>query len=400
MLDLTNVRQNFPALDTDWALFDNAGGSAPCRAVIERVSEHMSRRPVQLGASYDLSREASAAVEEGRRAMATFGNTSPENVIVGPSTTVMVRRLARGLRAILKEGDEVVVTNLDHEANVGPWRELEEQGIVLREWRMRPETCSLEPEDLDQLLNERTRLVCFAHVSNLFGVVHDVPAICRKVREAGALSVVDGVAYAPHRRVDVEAFGADFYLFSAYKAFGPHQSVLYAKRELLESVAPSYHFFLDPMAGYEPAGLTYELASALPGMVEYLLSLNGPDEVSAEKGLEQAFTSIEQHETELVAPLLAFLDSHPRVQLWGSAKADPKRRVPTISFNVEGRASGEIPPLLDERRLAVRFGHFYAYRPVRALGLDLEQGVVRVSMVHYNTPDEVGRLIQALEEIL
>jgi selenocysteine lyase/cysteine desulfurase len=261
---------------------------------------------------------------------------------------------------------------------------------------------TLEPADLEPLLNERTRLVAFTHCANVVGTVHDVPAIAKLIRQAGALSCVDGVAFAPHRRVDVEALGVDLYFASFYKIYGPHIAALYGRRDVLRAARGQSHFFVDDEhvpVKFEPGNVSYEAAAALVGISEYLAALaahHGP----ASSGSPEAFDLMAAHEAELARPLLSFLEQHPRVRLIGSPATDPARRVATIAFVVEGRRSSEIPPLLDERKLAVRYGHFYAYRPIRDLGLLERDGVVRVSLVHYNAPAEVERLITGLEEIL
>ena len=401
MLDADRVRACFPALDTDWAFFDNAGGSAPARHVIERVAEHMRRLPFQLGASYPHSAAAREAVEAGRAAAGRLVHAPAGEIVFGASSTVLVQRLARALAPLWRPGDEVVVTNVDHEANIGPWRGLEERGIVVREWRFDPGSLALELGDLDGLLSERTRLVAFTHGSNVIGTVHDVRAIAERVRAAGALSCVDGVAVAPHRRIDVASLGTDFYFLSLYKVYGPHLAVLHGRRELLEAAHGQYLFFHGEDAvpvKLEPGNPCYELAAATPGIVEYLEELDRAH--GGAGGLDGAFARIAVHEAELAAPLLAFLDGHPRARIVGLGAADPTRRVPTISFTVEGLSSSAVIAELDARRLAARFGHFYAYRLVRDLGLPTGEGVVRVSLVHYNTPDEVARLVAALTEIL
>lgn len=410
MLDLDFVRTQFPALQTRWALMDNAGGSVPCRQVIERVREHMERLPVQLGASYGLSVEARDAVEAGRCAAATLVGADPDEIVLGASSTVLAGQLATVLRASWEEGDEVVVTNLDHETNIGPWRKLEHTGIVVREWRFRPDTMTLHVEDLGPLLSERTRLVALTHCSNVVGTIVDVAAIAARVRAAGALTCVDGVAFAPHRHIDVQALGVDFYLASLYKVYGPHLSLMFGRRDLLRAAKSPNHFFVSEDAvptKLEPGNVNYELAASLVGILDYMRALGAhhgighePHGIGDELDLGACFARIAQHEEALVRPLLAFLDEHPRVRLVGSASADGAARVPTVSFTVDGRRASEIPPLLDERALAVRFGHFYAYRLIRDLELLEQDGVVRVSLAHYNAPEEVARLIEALDELL
>ena len=404
MLDLDRVRAQFPGLATDWTLFDNAGGSVPCRQVIDRVQDYMTHRCVQLGGSYALSAEATEAVEDGRRAVASLINADPGEVVLGSSSTMLARTIAQALRPLFEPGDEVIVTNLDHETNVSGWRTLADHGVEIKEWALRPDTLTLELEDLEPLLTNRTRLVAFTHCSNIVGTIHDAAAIVRRVHEAGAWTCVDGVAYGPHRRIDVKALDTDFYFASLYKIYGPHVSFLYGKRErLLEARSQNHLFFTeeDVPDKLEPGAPNHELSASLPGIVDYLTTL---DDMDADRPLgarlDRAFERIAETETELVTPFLAFLDKHPKVRLIGSANPDPAHRAPTVAFTVEGRKASEIPPLLDERKLAVRWGHFYAYRLVRTLGLLEADGVVRASMVHYNTPDEVQRLIEALAEAI
>jgi cysteine desulfurase family protein (TIGR01976 family) len=397
MLDLDHVRSQFPALETPWVLMDNAGGSVPCRQVVDRLHGFLTRHPVQLGASYALSMDASAAVAEGRAAAAALLGATPEEIIFGASSTALVNQLAAALRPGWEEGDEVIVTNVDHETNVGAWRRLEATGIVIREWQVRPGTCELHPDDLAGLLSERTRLVAFTHCSNIVGSITDVRACAALARAAGALTCVDAVAYAPHRRVNVRSLGVDFYFASLYKVYGPHVGIMFGRREVLLETGSINHFFVgedELPRKFEPGGVNYELVASLPGITEYLGTLSGAGT------LDDAFEQVAAHEEALVAPLLQFLAAHPDATIVGDPSPSSERRVPTVSFTVEGRAASEIPPLLDERGIAVRFGHFYAYRLIRDLGLMERGGVVRVSLVHYNTPDEVARLVEGLAEVL
>ena len=396
MLNIDQVRSEFPALSNneDWALFDNAGSSVPLGTVVDAAADYMRRYQVQLGASYEISARASEMVKAGHDALAAYVNAEPGEVVLGPSTTVNMHHLARALRPLWKEGDEVVVTNLDHETNVAPWRGLEATGIVIREWKFRPETMALEIEDLEPLLNERTRLVAFTHCSNIVGGIHDVAAISRRIHKAGALSCVDGVAFAPHRQIDVKAWDVDFYGLSLYKTYGPHLGLLYGKRDLLLQGHSQYHFFIgedEVPYKYEPGNVNHELAASLPEIPAYFERLGG---------LEKAFAEIRTHEENLARPLIDYLGSRSDVRLMGPATADGDVRVPTIAFVVEGRKSSEIPPLLDAEKLAVRWGHFYAYRPIRDLGLLEQDGVVRVSAVHYNRVEEMERLVAALDRVL
>jgi selenocysteine lyase/cysteine desulfurase len=215
---------------------------------------------------------------------------------------------------------------------------------------------------------------------------------------------VDGVAFGPHRRIDVKALDTDFYFASLYKIYGPHVSFLYGKRERLLALAGQNHLFFgeqDLPDKLEPGAPNHELSASLPGIIEYLTGLDdGDSDRPLTARLDRAFERIAEAEEALCAPLLEFLDTHPSVRLIGSADPTCAERAPTISFTVEGRKASEIIPPLDERKLALRWGHFYAYRLVRELGLLESDGVVRASMVHYNTPEEVGRLIEALDEVI
>ncbi len=404
---LDHVRAQFPALDSPWALFDNAGGSVPLGTVADRVAEYLRGHAVQLGASYELSQRATAQVAEGHRAAERLVNAEPGEVVLGASTTANLRLLARALRPWFGPGDEVVVTDLDHESNIGPWRALESEGVTVREWRFRRESGDLHAEDLDALLGPRTRLVCFTHCANVVGTLHDAAGLVRRIHAAGALACVDGVAFAPHRLVDVKALGADFYAVSLYKTFGPHLGLLYGRRELLERAASQNHFFVGPgeLPGkFEPGGVPHELAASLPAIPEYLLGLEaklheggtGPEP----ERLARAFGAIAAHEAALAAPLLAFLAGRAGVRVVGEPTADPQRRVPTVAFTLDGRDAADIPAALDAAGVAIRYGHFYAHRAIEAMGLLPRHGVVRVSMAHYNTPAEVGRLIEALDRVL
>ena len=400
MLNLDYVRTQFPGLQTDWTLFDNAGGSVPLGRVIDRVQDYMRNCMVQLGASYELSVEATRRVEKGHRAVEQLFGAQKGDVVIGSSTTVLTRLAASALRPMWQAGDEVIVTDLDHEANIGPWRNLEETGIVVREWQCDPDTYALRLEDLEPLLNKRTRLVAFSQCSNLVGELQDVKAIVDRIHEAGAMACVDGVASAPHRQVDVASLGADLYVASLYKVYGPHLSAMYVGKDLLTRMKPQNHFFIGDDEGtykLEPGNVNHELTAALPGVVDYLQELDSSHGGSGT--IAGAFARITDHECELVAPLLTFLADHPRVRLLGRPTAD-QHRAPTVSFVPLEQHASDIPTQLDAQKIAIRWGHFYAHRFCSRFGLHENGGVVRVSMVHYNTPQEVSRLMEALSAVL
>lgn len=406
-LDLDYVRQHFPALSGDWAFFDNAGGSQVLRSVAERITEFLYTSNVQLGASYGVSQSASARVQAGTAAMATLVNAAaPEEIVLGSSTSSLLRILAHCFGQTLQPGDEVIVTNCDHEANITPWRELARQGVVVKTWYTNPNTFALDLADLDALLTPKTRLVAVTHTSNILGTINPIRQIADRVHASGALICVDGVAYAPHRRVDVQALDVDFYTFSLYKVYGPHLALLYGKREHLLAL-PSYnHDFIkatDIPYKFQPGGSSHELGYSLTAIPEYLHQLaqhHGGDAPDTSAQLDQAFDLIQAHEAALSDRLLAFLHSQPHVRVIGRPDAAPEHRVPTIAFVIEGTSSAQIPPKLDPHHIGIRYGHFYAKRLIEDLDLTGHDGVVRVSMVHYNTLAECDRLIEVLKAIL
>ena len=405
-LDTAFARAHFPALAGHWALFENAGGTLAAAQVLDRIRSYMAEYQVQPGAAYPASDRAAEMIAESHRAMAAMINAQPEEVMIGPSTSMNVFLLAQALRPGLREGDEIVVTNLDHEANVGAWRKLAASGIAVREWRFDQESFALEPEGLAALLNERTRLVCFGHCSNITGGFTDVPALARMIHNAGALACVDGVAYAPHRAIDVKAWDVDFYLCSTYKLYGPHLALLYGKRAHFERAAPLNHVFLDDELPLKlnPGGPNHELSAGLAGMTAYLDALHalheGESNLPLHGRLAAVFERIAAHEEALVAPLLDYLAAKPGVRLIGNPSADRRERAPTVAFAVEGRDAGEIARAVAAHEVAIGAGDFYAARCIEALGLADRGGVVRASMVHYNTADEVQRLIRALDEAI
>ena len=402
-LDVDFCRAQFPALRDDLALFDNAGGSVTAEDVIAAVTNYMRTKMVQLGASYALSQDAQAGVDAGRRSIERLLGADEGEVALGSSSTVLVKHLARAVGATLQRGDEIVVTNLDHETNVGAWRELEQAGATIREWRFDPATHALELADLEPLLSERTRVVAFTHCANVVGGIHDVPAICERVREAGAWSVVDGVAFAPHRRVDVKALGADFYFASAYKVYGPHIAALYGRTELLRQVKNQNHVFVgenDVPYKLEPGNAVHELAAGLAGIERYLQRVAEHHSAAPQDALGTTFELFADHEERTIAPLVQFLVEHPRTTLLGPQSADRSERVATIAFTVEGLSSPAVVAALDPQGLALRHGDFYAWRAIRDLGLSEQGGIVRASAVHYTSAAEVERLIAALDRLL
>ena len=406
-LDLDFVRRHFPGLDSPWAFFDNAGGSHVLASVAQHIQDFLLSTPVQHGASYAVSQAGMARVRQATEAMASLiGAAHPEEVVMGPSTTAQFRWLSLALGRTLAPGDEIIVSRTDHDANVSPWLDLARQGVVIRFWSCDPDTYRLDLDTLDRLLSPRTRLVAVTHCSNVLGTLNPIAEIARRVHAAGALICVDGVAYAPHRRVDVQALDVDFYCFSTYKVYGPHYAVLYGKRaHLLRLPGVNHRFISDDDLPYkfQPGNVNFELAYGMLGLSTYLEAIaqhHGQPAQDLVEAATSAFGLFAAHEAALAERLLAFLRQRRGVRIIGEPVADPARRVPTISFVVEGRNSREIVSAIDPYQIAVRYGDFYAKFLIEDLGLVPQEGVIRVSMVHYNTLAEVDRLIAVLDTLL
>ncbi len=391
MLDLDVVRAQFPALASGYVFLDNAGGSQTLGRVADRVRDYLLTSNVQLGASYAVSEQSTARVAEAARATADYVGAKEGEIVLGASTTQLLHNLARAMEAQLAPGDEVIVSTADHEANVGPWKRLAARGVVVKRWPLDRDTLRLEERGLAPLLTQRTRLVAFTHASNLLGSIHDVAALTRFVHAHGAKVCVDGVAYAPHRRVEVGAWDVDYYVFSFYKVYGPHMAVLYGKRGLLEELAGINHDFIDAVPyKLQPGNACFELSHGLGGIYEYIASLGGP---------ARAFAEIAEHEERLSARLLAWLAGVPGARVHGERTADRTRRVPTISFTVDGLAPEAIVRRVDPHGVGIRHGDFYAKGLPGELGVSAA-GVVRVSAVHYNTEAELDRAIVALDKAI
>ncbi len=403
--DTAFVQENFPALGMGQVFLDNAGGSQVARQVADRLSNYLFTANVQLGASYGASVKAGAMVQEGRQALATLFNAArAEEVVMGATTTQLFDQLARALVQTWAPGDEVIVTNFDHEANIGPWKKLADKGIVIREWKMRPGADRPHLEDLKALMTERTRLVAVTHASNIYGTINDVRAIADVVHAGGALICVDGVAYAPHRAIDVQALGADFYAFSVYKVYGVHFAALYGRHDLLLAAGNINHSFFSPdkvPQKLEPGNANYEAAYSCLGVIDYLETLAQAHGVNTKgrAAVEAAFGLIAAHEEVLSRRLLDYLTARADVTIIGDPSPDAARRVPTISFVIAGQSSEAVVRAVDPTGIGIRFGDFYSRGLVQDLDLPNPDGVIRVSAVHYNTIAEIDRLIARLEQI-
>lgn len=403
-LDLPRIRSEFPALASGTVFLDNAGGSQVLGRVADRIRHYLLHDNVQLGASYRASQEAGERVLGARRAVAALVNAAHDDeIVMGPSTTALIATLVEAVRPGLRPGDEVVVTETDHEANIGAWERLAQVGVVVRVWPVDVASMSLRLADLAPLLGPRTRWVAMTHASNVLGTVNPVAEVARRVHAVGARLCVDAVAYAPHRLVDVQACGADAVVFSFYKVFGPHYAVLWVPRDLLLSLPSLNHYFIgEEVMPYklQRGNVNYELSYGCAGIVDYLkdvgtaLGAVGDDRAR----MQLAFDAFARHEDALAEQVLAWLRGRRGVRIIGLPSLTAGERVPTLSFVVEGRQSEDIVRVVDGHGIGIRFGDFYARRLIEALGLQPYGGVVRVSIAHYNTAEEIDRLLAALTQ--
>lgn len=405
-LNIASWRSEFPALTNEYIYLDNAGGSQVLKRVADRIHDYLLTSSVQLGASYGTSLLASARVLAARRAIAELINAPhDEEVVMGAATTSLMFVLTQALLPGIRPGDEIIVTNTDHEANIGGWMRLKQAGAEIRIWEVNHDSLMLELDDLDRLLNAKTCWVAMTHASNVLGSVNPVEEVARRVHAVGGRLCVDGVAYAPHRLVDVQASGADVYVFSFYKVFGPHYAVLWGRRELLLSLPSLNHHFIGPdVLPYklQPGNVNFELSWGCAGIVDYLdavgTAIGAPG--TRRQRMQAAFDAFASHEDVIAEKLLAFLRSKSAVRIIGRDRVENSNRMPTISFVVNGRHSETIVRHADKVNVGIRFGDFYARRLIEALVLQAQGGVVRVSMAHYNTVEEIERLIACLDEVI
>jgi len=394
-LRVEDVRAWFPALQSGFAFLENAGGSQVPGIVADAIREYMLTSYVQLGAGYAASNRATQIVDEAHDFMETFVNADGAGkVVLGPSTTALCHILAAAYAPTLKEGDEIVVAETNHEANAGPWVALERYGARIRFWKVDPQTFSCSLENLKEVLSERTRIVALPHVSNLLGQIEDLEAICNEAHKVAARVVADGVAYAPHRAVDVKKWGVDWYVFSTYKVYGPHMAVLYGKQDAFEEIEGPNHFFIPKELvpyKFELGGVSHEGCAGLLALRPYLGFLAGGDYEGRET-VEAAYRTMAELERGPQERLLSHLNHQDHIRLIGAHGSC----VATISFLSSRESSQAIAERVNRHNIGIRHGNMYAYRLCQALSIDPIDGVVRVSMAHYNSMEEIDRLIAVL----
>ncbi|SNS40545.1 aminotransferase class V-fold PLP-dependent enzyme [Tropicimonas sediminicola] len=406
-LDVDFVRAQFPAFSEPsldgQAFFENAGGSYTCGPVIDRLTRFYHQRKVQPYAPYAVAELGGAEMDEARARLAALLGVETDELSFGPSTTQNTYVLANAVRCWLTPGEAIVVTNQDHEANSGPWRRLADEGIEVREWRIDPETGHLDPEALEPLLADgNVRLVCFPHCSNVVGEINDVAAITALAHAEGAFVCVDGVSYAPHGFPDVGALGADVYLFSSYKTYGPHQGIMVIRRQLGFELPNQAHFFNGETLykRFTPAGPDHAQVAACAGMVDYIEALAAHHGIAGKSPAETGdavHALMRDHETALLQPLLDYLAGRNDLRLIGPRQAEG--RAPTVAVALDRNAEAVAGELAGHGIMAGG-GDFYAVRPLEALGVDRKKGVLRLSFVHYTSAAEIEKLIAALDATL
>lgn len=399
-LDTDFVRAQFPAFSEPalqgQAFFENAGGSYTCGAVIDRLTRFYTQRKVQPYGPYEASRLGGEEMDEARRRMAALLGVEGDELSFGPSTTANTYVLAQAFAELLEPGEAIVVTDQDHEANSGPWRRLADRGIEIREWRLDPETGHLDPDGLEAILDDKVRLVCFPHCSNVVGEINPVTEITALAHAAGAFVCVDGVSYAPHGFPDVGGLGPDIYLFSAYKTYGPHQGLMIVRRPLAELLPNQGHYF---NAGsltkrFTPAGPDHAQIAACAGMADYM------DALAAHHGLDNAgevHDLMRAREVQGTARVLAYLRGRNDLRLLGPD--DAVARAPTIAMDL-GRPAAPVAADLATHGIMTGGGDFYAVRALAAMGVPEAHGALRLSFTHYTSDAEIDQLLTALDAVL
>ncbi len=409
-LDLAKIRAQFPSLSQTFnghpaAFLDGPGGTQVPQRVIDAISGYLSRDNANSGGNYETARRTDKVILDARHAMADFLGCDWDEVIFGLNMTSLTFAISRSIGRELKAGDEIVLTCLDHDANFSPWKALEERGVVIRVADIHPEDCTLNMRDLASKINSHTKVVAVGLASNAVGTINDVAEVVRLAHKVDAIAYIDAVHYAPHGPIDVRAIDCDFLACSTYKFFGPHMGVLYGKREYLKRLAP---YKVRPLVNdvpyrWEMGTLNHECIAGITECVNYLADLGRGVDASASSrrhGLLAAFREIQAYEKALVEKLIRGLLEIPKLKFYGIT--DPKRfdhRCPTVAIRIDDHTSAELADKLNERGFFTWDGNYYAINLCERLGVEASGGCLRIGLAHYNTLDEVERLLVALQEI-
>ncbi len=409
MFDVQTIRTQFPSLaladdGNPRYYFDNPAGTQVPATVATRMADCLLRANANIGGYFRTSQFAAEIADDARAAMADFLNApSADEIIFGQNMTSLTFHASRSIGRYFRAGDEIVLSQMDHDANVEPWVLLaRDHDLVIRWLPFNTDTFEFDLDKLDEVLSERTRLVCVGGASNLTGTLNDVAAICEKARDVGAWSYIDAVQSAPHVVTDVQAIDCDFLVCSAYKFFGPHQGILWGRREVMERLEP-YKVRPAPDSlpwNFEPGTQSHEGMAGTAAAIDYFAGIAGADEGSSRhERVRAALEEITTYEKGLSGQLAGGLASLPGVKVQGITDA-MERRVPTVSFTHATRAPDEIAEELAARNIFVWSGHNYALEAARALGIEASGGAVRIGAVHYNTAEEIDVVLNAVEDIL
>ena len=405
--NVDEVRSHFPALASDDIYFDNPGGTQVAREAIERMQQYFEHNNANHGGAFRTSRDSDTVVAEARQAVAAFLHAArPEEIVFGQNMTSLTLHISRSIARTLHPDDEIVVTRLDHDANIAPWLLIaEDRGCTVRWVDIHPEDCTLDMEDMQRQITPRTKLVAVGYASNAVGTVNDVKRAVELAHSVGALCFIDAVQYAPHKLIDVQALNCDFLACSAYKFFGPHTGILYGKYDLLDTltaykVRPSGNL---PPDKFETGTQSFESIAATLGALEYFAWLGkqfGGTSGPLSKALRKGIAVIDAYELELNSALLEGLRSVPGLRIRGIT--DPQRmgqRVPTFSFTLAGWDPLTVAEKLAQEHINVWNGNYYALAAMERLGLEEHGGMVRVGLTHYNTFGEIEKLVRALHAL-
>jgi len=413
--DVNTVRTHFPSLSAIESgrapiFFDNPGGTQVAREAIDAVTDYYLHHNANLGGAFATSLRSETLLHDAHAAVADFlGAASPNEIVFGPNMTTLTFNISRAIGRTLRAGDEIVVTHLDHDANIAPWLALEERGAAVQWVDIHPGDCTLDMDSVEAAISERTKVVAVGYASNAVGTINDVKAIVDMAHAAGAIAFIDAVQYAPHGPIDVSDLGCDLLACSAYKFFGPHVGALYGKYELLDRL-PAYKVRPAgdrPPDKFETGTQNHEGIAGTLGALRYFEWLgeqvaSEPSPVSSGRSrrdkLVAAMTAIKEHEKALSRALIEGLSSIDGVKVWGIT--DPNRldwRVPTVSFTMAGRTPRAIAEHLAQHDIYVWDGNYYALAIMERLDLQKSGGMVRVGAVHYNTLEEAARLVEALK---
>jgi cysteine desulfurase family protein (TIGR01976 family) len=409
-LDVEWIRSQFPALSQEIdgkpvIFFDGPGGTQVPNATIAAISNYLIQSNANAHGAFATSARTDSLIASARVAIADFLGCDPDEVVFGANMTTLTFALSRAIGRELQSGDEIVVTRLDHEANVSPWQALQERGVVIRFVDVNVDDCTLDMDDLARQINERTRLVAIAYASNAVGTINDVAVAVKLARAVGALVFVDAVHYAPHGSLDVRSLDCDFLACSAYKFFAPHVGILYGKREHLTRLQP---YKVRPASEeipsrWETGTQNYEGIAGLLATINYLSELGhriSPAVKNRRSALVTAMEAIAQYEKILSKELVTGLLQIPGLKLYGIA--NPERfawRTPTVAIRLAGHTPHEVAKALGDRNIFTWNGNFYARHLTERLGIESSGGLVRIGLVHYNSVEEIRRLLKALEEI-